>query len=151
MDEELRRAMISELKNLNDYKARLEQLRLDLIDSNKESASSSEGRSNLPGDPTGSAAIREVSIAYEISHIEIKIKKIEVAIASLIKLQQDVIYLTYIDKAAYSVQEIIAQLNISKKHYYNLKIRAIDRMIRVIGAKKLIEWKNVENRTPFVH
>ena len=143
MDKELRCAMVYELTHLAEHKARLEQLKLDLVDkSNRESASSPPdgSRSSLPGDPTCSEAIREVSIEEQIQDLVVRIKRVEIALDALSTWQRRIIELRYIDKACYSNEEVVDILKVSRRCYYNNRNKALDRLTSMVGPRNLEKW-----------
>lgn len=143
MDKELRCAMVYELTHLAEHKAKLEQLKLDLVDkSNRESASSPPdgSRSSLPGDPTGSSAIREVSIEDQIKDLTVRIKRVEIALDALSTWQRKIIELRYIDKACYSNEEVVDILKVSRRCYYNNRNKALDRLTSMVGPRNLEKW-----------
>ena len=149
MDRDLRRKMVYELTHLTENKIRLEQLRLDLIDKgNRPSAPlpPDGSRSNLPSDPTCDEAIRTISILECIKKLDLKIKKIELALDALPIKQRRIIELRYIDKACYTKEEVIAILSckdryMSRSRYYINRNDAIDKLIYIIGKEVLKNWK----------
>lgn len=143
MDKELRCAMVYELTHLSEHKARLEQLKLDLVDKNNRGSASSPpdgSRSSLPGDPTCREAIREVSIEEQIQDLVVRIKRVEIALDALRGIKRKIIDLRYIDRACYNDNEVMDMLNVCRKWYYDNRNNAIYEMINMVGSRNLRKW-----------
>ena len=149
MDKKLRSKMIHELTYMTENKIRLEQLKLDLIDKgNRPSAPlpSDGSRPNLPSDPTCNEVIRKANIQEQIDKLDLRIRKIELALEVLPVKQRRIIELRYMDKARYTNEEVIAILSckgnyISRSCYYANRNEAIDKLIYIIGEETLNGWQ----------
>lgn len=144
MDNRLRQAVIYELEHLSDYKARLEQLKMDLED--KGPSSDVVLGSSLPGDPTGSSAINRVELIQTINNLEIRIKRIEIAVGVLNGVYYDIINMRYLMCMGYRDSDVIDRLYMSRRNYYKLREQALIRLVNIIGHKRLLKW-SAQNET----
>ena len=120
MDANIRRAVEKELYSLPRLKARLKNLHLDLIDHHHPDTLDS-GKSNLPGDPVGSAAARELDIKSKIAVLETRIQKIENALEALKEDERKLIDLRYLSPQRHDNDYVKDVLNMSKSTYYQFR------------------------------
>ena len=139
MDKELRRAVEHELKNLAGYRARLEQLKLDLIDRGATPVIAIRG--NFPSDPTGIRVSKELEIKDKMEVLKIRIKRIEIAVDSLIKPEYDLIELRYLMGVGYNNSEVMDKLGVSPRNYYYIRNRAFEKIASILGEDRIIMWQ----------
>ena len=139
MDKDLKRAIEHELKYLSEYRERLEQMKLDLLD--KGSGPAVMSRSTFPSDPTCIKALRFMDINTKISSLEMRIKRIEIAVKSLPKPEYELIRMRYFVGMGYNNGDVMNLLGISMRNYYYIRNRAFMHIADFIGEKKLLEWQ----------
>ena len=135
MDADLKRAVERELYNLPRYKARLKNLNLDLIDHPRPDAVSGGGKGNLPGDPTGAAASRELDIKAKIVSLEAKIQKIENALEALKEDERKLIDLRYLSPQRHSSDYVRDMLNMSQTTYYMFREDVLTAIAEMMGME----------------
>ena len=133
LDADLKRAVERELYNLPRYKARLKNLNLDLIDHPRPDVVSGGGKGNLPGDPTGSIASRELDIKAKIVSLEAKIKRIENALEALSESERKLIDLRYLSPQRYDNDYVKDVLAMSKSTYYQFREDVLETIAEIIG------------------
>lgn len=133
LDADLKRAVERELYNLPRYKARLKNLNLDLIDHPRPDVVSGGGKGNLPGDPTGSIASREIDIKAKIVSLEAKIKRIENALDALKEDERKLIDLRYLSPQRHSSDYVRDMLNMSQTTYYAFREDVLTAIAEMMG------------------
>ena len=132
MDANIRRAVEHELYSLPRLRARLKNLHLDLIDHPRPDTSDG-GKSNLPGDPVGSAAARELDIKSKIAVLEARIQKIENALDALKEEDRRLIELRYLSPHHHSNDYVRDTLMVSQTTYYTLREQVLTAIAEILG------------------
>lgn len=132
MDSLIRRAVEHELYSLPRLRARLKNLNLDLIDHPRPDTSDGS-KSNLPGDPVGSAAARELDIKSKIAVLETRIQKIENALEALKEEDRQLIELRYLSPHHYSNDYVKDTLMVSQTRYYIWREEVLQTIAEIIG------------------
>ena len=135
MDSSIRRAVEHELYSLPRLRARLKNLNLDLIDHPRPDISDGS-KSNLPGDPVGSAAARELDIKSKIAVLETRIQKIENALEALKEDERKLIDLRYLSPQRHDNDYVKDVLNMSKSTYYQFRESILATIAEIIGLCK---------------
>lgn len=131
-----------ELRNLNVYKAKIENLKLLLID--KKSASMPPGTGIEPStidyaDPTGEEAAKQTDIKRQIDFLAAKVLQIENALHILDEEEYELIDLRYLRIHRMSNEGVALHCHISRSQFYAVRDRALEKIascIPVISEKR---------------